>query len=779
MPAPTHELDDDDNLEMPPTKSAKVNHASEASLGDLFRVQISLSPARQPVRVWQGEGGRESPVIINQVTETDDAFGNFPWLEPINGLVLAKEACDAKLWSPNSGSCLSKLIRRDMIQSQFYQKIEEPTVDMAMMGLELFDKNGRLIPDFRKGGSRQGSGIWNREVDTGDILLIDEFHIKDSHNGFMLGDILFNAILEKARTKSPKFVVIAAPTAFARERTEGSLDEAKHACHRLAAPDDYDPPAPRIPFCPPGINELFRMMDNSGDAACAAKLRRLSVRHHPSEECWYATNDSGDTLLHVASYKEKRLCVQWLMANRPFLVHVRNDKGEVPIKSIELLNSKKTVQVTILERASALVAAGNGIQVACNACHVLRSLGLLDQLIAKSKGTAPGSLSLDYENGQILLTKDFARYEEIYGAPWLFVHRADYIDVLVDEAKRLGVQTRLGCEVKELNIGAPWVRLASDEIVTADVIIGCDGINSSIRTTLYPDIRPHPTNGVAYRAFITRSQLSSSLFETITASSECRFWIGPQAHLVLYPIHGGETFNLVLVITDARLNRRCENGNILELVREHMAGWNSVVKGLLQAIHELTRFPLYSVEDLPSFTSGLVALIGDAAHPTVPYLGQGAAVAVEDALVLGTLLGNLTRYSSSLGSESLRSRIPTILQTYDAIQHPRTTTIVAESRHQGYFNHLARGPEQRARDVEFAAYDTEATVSDCPWIDSTFNRELLGRDTEAVAVREFRRLVAEGLFNRWEIGDGDLVPQQVNITIKRKKKIVAREFQAV
>lgn len=148
----------------------------------------------------------------------------FPWLERINGLVLAKEACHANMWSPNSGSCLSKLIRRDSIQHEFYSRIQEPTVDTAMMGLELFDQHGRLIPEFSKGGSREGSGIWSREVDTGDILLIDEFHIKDNHNGFVLGNILFNAIIGKTRSRSRKFLVIATPTAFARERTSGSLE---------------------------------------------------------------------------------------------------------------------------------------------------------------------------------------------------------------------------------------------------------------------------------------------------------------------------------------------------------------------------------------------------------------------------------------------------------------------------------------------------------------------------------------------------------------------------
>lgn len=415
------------------------------------------------------------------------------------------------------------------------------------------------------------------------------------------------------------------------------------------------------------------------------------------------------------------------------------------------------VHVTILERAPSLVAAGNGIQVPCNACHVLRSLGLLDKLIAKSKGVALGSVSLDYENGQVLLNRDFTRYEEIYGAPWLFVHRADYIDVLLEEADRLGIQIRLGCEVKEVNTGAPCVRLVNDEIVTAHIIIGCDGINSIVRKAMYPTIRPQPTNTSAYRALLTRSQLLSPLFTSVTTSSKCHFWLGPRAHIVLYPIHGGETFNLVVIVADHELNRRCQSGNMLEVVREHLAGWNPVVRGLLQAVQGLTSFPLLSVEDLPSFASARVALMGDAAHPTVPYLGQGAAMAVEDALVLGTLLENLTRFWSSLSSGSLKAHIPTILQTYDAIQRPRTTTIVAQSRRHGYFNHLARGPEQRARDAEFAAFDAETTVSKCPWVDAAFNREMLGRDAEAIASVEFGRLVAERLFDQWGIGDGDLI----------------------
>ncbi|KAH7175414.1 hypothetical protein EDB81DRAFT_939572 [Dactylonectria macrodidyma] len=404
------------------------------------------------------------------------------------------------------------------------------------------------------------------------------------------------------------------------------------------------------------------------------------------------------------------------------------------------------VHVTVLERVPTILPAGYGIQVPCNACHVLRSLGLLDRLIATSQGVAPGSLSLDYKSGQVLLNKDFSRFQDIYGAPWLFVHRADYIRVLLDEASRLGVQIRLGCEVEEVDTQAPWLRLANDEIVTADVIIGCDGVGSQIRAAIYPDIRPRYTVAMAYRALLTRDQLSADLFMPVVASSKCHFWLGPQAHIVMYPVHGGDTFNLVIIIEDFTLSRLYKHGDVLALVREYLMDWNPVVTELLQMVQQLVIFHLWNVEDLPSFTSERVTLMGDAAHPTLPYLGQGAAMAVEDALILGTLLGKLTQHAPSQSIENLKARAPTILQAYDTLQRDRTTNIVAKSQTQGHFNHLYPGEEQRERDADFAAFDAETTESKCPWVNSAFNREILGRDSEAVAVAEFKRLMADGLF---------------------------------
>ncbi|KAH7157399.1 hypothetical protein B0J13DRAFT_671222 [Dactylonectria estremocensis] len=131
-------------------------------------------------------------------------------------------------------------------------------------------------------------------------------------------------------------------------------------------------------------------------------------------------------------------------------------------------------------------------------------------------------------------------------------------------------------------------------------------------------------------------------------------------------------------------------------------------------------------------------------------------MAIEDALVLGTLLGNLTQHAPSQSIGSLKSRTPSILQAYENLQRGRTTKTVANSQLQGYFNHLPPGEEQYERDADFVSFDAETTESKCPWVDSAFNCETIGRDSEAVAVVEFRRLMADGLFEScWGIEDDD------------------------
>jgi salicylate hydroxylase len=135
--------------------------------------------------------------------------------------------------------------------------------------------------------------------------------------------------------------------------------------------------------------------------------------------------------------------------------------------------------------------------------------------------------------------------------------------------------------------------------------------------------------------------------------------------------------------------------------------------------------------------------MGDAAHQMYPTLAQGAAVAVEDAMVLGTLLGRLANSASDL--EGAVKDIPTVLKLAEQIQRPRSRLIAEQALLNSFYNHLEPGrDEQRQRDADFAAYDPERTNSPCPWVDAGFNRWLLGRDAGRVATGAFAELVRQG-----------------------------------
>ncbi|KJK83954.1 hypothetical protein H634G_00317 [Metarhizium anisopliae BRIP 53293] len=401
------------------------------------------------------------------------------------------------------------------------------------------------------------------------------------------------------------------------------------------------------------------------------------------------------------------------------------------------------VQVTVLERAAVMDKAGNGIQVPCNAAHAMRCLGLLDKLLVKTNGPATAFLNLKYDDGEILLHKDLTRCEELYGAPWLLIHRADYMTVLLDEARRVGVRIRLGCDVDGVDLDTPSVKLQSGHVYQADVVVGCDGINSTIRSIMHPSTQPVPTGEYAYRALFTRSQLSSPSFRhLLSPAGISRCWMGPLANAVFYPLQEGTLFNLVIAIADPHFNNNtCDEQALLPSVRAWLSGWDPTLLEMLDAASHLVRFPLYQVDKLPFWSKGCVTLTGDAAHAMPPHLAQGAATGVEDGFILGTLLGGSSRQVSG---PTRRAQLRAVLRAYEGLQHDRTAQIVSGSRFTGMLDHLPQGPDQRARDAEFAMYDPEKTVSAMPWIDARTNRKLLGRKVDEVAEGEVARLLAAG-----------------------------------
>lgn len=258
----------------------------------------------------------------------------------------------------------------------------------------------------------------------------------------------------------------------------------------------------------------------------------------------------------------------------------------------------------------------------------------------------------------------------------------------------------------------------------------------------------HTTGAVAYRSILTRSQLTAASPELagVLLEQTCRFWLGPMTHAVVYPVRNGATLNVVLMVTEQAFNEKCEgpDANVLELVRERLQNYDPIVREMMALTHTLARFPVRDMPDLPTWSRGCVALAGDAAHPMPPYLAQGAALAVEDAYILGSLFGRLAQQQQRDPS-SAKPQIPDILRAYTNLQRPRAMQTVAKSKLQGTFNHLPDGRERTLRDAEFAAYSVSnptTFTSVCPWIDARTTRDLLARNAADMVEKEWARLSA-------------------------------------
>ncbi|KAI1628322.1 putative salicylate hydroxylase [Exophiala viscosa] len=388
---------------------------------------------------------------------------------------------------------------------------------------------------------------------------------------------------------------------------------------------------------------------------------------------------------------------------------------------------REGLAVLLVERAAEILPIGSGIQVSSNASRVAGRLEILPALM--NKAIQPEALQVRrYDNGKILHVRQ-GRDKMVakYGSPWFVIHRADYHEVMLDEAKRLGVEIRLGCNVESLDFGHTEVVLDHGERLNADVIVGADGLWSTTRETLLErPSPPHETGDLAYRATLTRQQMLE--LDEPRATEWCgrevvNVWFGPEKHCIIYPIRGGETFNMVLTRPDdLPAGVRTAQGS-LEEMRKSFEGWDYLLTKMLSKVDSVLKWKLCHHEELEKWVRGSVVLLGDACHPTLPYQGQGAAMAVEDGATLGRLLGLLNSHQKPLGSSIENTR--EILNLYETLRKSRTTMNVRGAAENKFWYHLSDGPMQERRDRALAGTSDD---TDWCWVKETYSRELLGFD---------------------------------------------------
>lgn len=361
-------------------------------------------------------------------------------------------------------------------------------------------------------------------------------------------------------------------------------------------------------------------------------------------------------------------------------------------------------KVTILEAAPAIGDVGAGIQASPNVSRLLKRWGLGPYL--EDLGVKPRNLSIRrWKNDEVVGYTLFGEaFVKEYGSPYYHIHRADFHRMLY-AAVEPHCKIRVDCRVVSVDPSKPNVTLASGEVVSADLIIGADGVRSITREYVVggPDA-PKATGDAAYRALIpTEKLLEDDDLRPLVENTESIIWMGPKGHIVGYNIRAKREYNLVMIHPDGAeggVESWTAAGNV-EKMKETYKGWNIVVQKLLALIPSTLDWKLMDRDPLPSWIhkDGKLALLGDSCHPMLPYRAQGSAMAIEDAAVLGNIFSHC----------SDRSQIVPLLYAYQSLRYERATATQTSSSLNRHIFHHPDGPEQEKRDSEMRAAMEDAS----------------------------------------------------------------------
>lgn len=323
--------------------------------------------------------------------------------------------------------------------------------------------------------------------------------------------------------------------------------------------------------------------------------------------------------------------------------------------------AKAGLSVTVLEQADGLGEVGAGLQVSPNATRVLFHLGLEKALSALA--FRPEAVEArGWRQGQVISRADLgAAAQARYGFPYLHMHRADLISVLGGACRaEPRITLRTGAAVAACqDDGTSALTLESGERLQADLVVGADGLRSRVREALFGPEAPRFTGQVAWRGLIPAEKLKDAGIRPVAS-----LWMGPGAHFVHYYVRGGTLVNFVGVVErdDWREESWSSRGEAEDLRRD-FAGWHPTVRRIVEAAPEdaCFRWALFDRAPLAEWGRGAVTLLGDACHPTLPFLAQGACMAIEDAAVLAACL-----------SGCRRAGVAAALERYAALRRHRT-----------------------------------------------------------------------------------------------------------
>ena len=349
---------------------------------------------------------------------------------------------------------------------------------------------------------------------------------------------------------------------------------------------------------------------------------------------------------------------------------------------------RKGFKVTVLERVPELREIGAGFHCTPNGTKVLYELGLKEAVDKVAVRLADRDIRLWNTGRAWKLPGHGADSEARYGAPYLTFHRGDLHAILAGAVQKAQPDAvRLNAKVTGFTQDAGGVALHLEGLpdVRGDVLIGADGVHSAVRKALFGPDNPVFTGEIAWRGIVPIGQLPPHMRGMITSN-----WIGPSGSVSVYPVRRGELVNFVGLIErdDWRVESWIEEGSRDEAARD-FPGWHEDIHTLIRNIEKPFKWALFRREPLPQWTRGRASLLGDACHAMVPYLGQGANMAIEDACVLARCL--------EAGPDPAAA-----LARYEAARRPRASEIVVQSSQQSKRIHdrVLADPEKAVAYVE-------------------------------------------------------------------------------
>lgn len=315
---------------------------------------------------------------------------------------------------------------------------------------------------------------------------------------------------------------------------------------------------------------------------------------------------------------------------------------------------QRGLDVRVYEQASALTEVGAGVALQSNGLRVLRRLGFGDEIIR---------YGARWTDAQLLRADGTFIFQQPSENEFCGMHRADLLGMLAGRLPAEVIQTGHRCVSFAQDDEQAVLTFANGARVTADVVIGADGIHSVLQPHVVEPSAPTPSGAMAYRGIIPAASVD-------WPAGVMRNWLGAGKRFMVYPVRANQLINYVgFVPTDEQMKESWSApGNPAGLAAE-FAGWAPLVGAVLDQVTTCFRWGLYDREPLPRWSRGRLTLLGDAAHPMLPHAGQGANQAIEDGIALATILAQADRAS-----------VPEALQTYESVRREHTAGVQAMSR---------------------------------------------------------------------------------------------------